>query len=268
MSAKKPTVEEFLADLDHPRVDDIRRIRTALLNGDPELGERIKWNAPSFGHDGDNRVTFRLQPRDPCELVFHRGVHKRDDPFSFEDADQLINWAASDRGTTVVPVGMTDDDETRLVDLAPSHPATHTAGETDTSGSTGMNTNIIRPTPRSPRACRSPCSATRRLPASPQRSSPPRSRRWAQPPCQPCGRRQTDPTERVSVLDHHRGRPRCRHRRHHPNPPPVHHRNRHRNRPVKHPPTRTARRQHDTHGSRARPTSPRQPSSSPRSHVT
>ncbi len=118
MSAKQPTVEEFLTNLDHPRVDDIRRVRAGLLADDAELGERIKWNAPSFGHDGDDRVTFRLQPRDRFELVFHRGVHKRDDPFSFDDPDQLITWATSDRGTTVVPDALTDDDEARLVALA------------------------------------------------------------------------------------------------------------------------------------------------------
>jgi hypothetical protein len=118
VSAKKPTVDEFLTDLDHPRIDEIRRIRTGLLAGDAELGERIKWNAPSFGHDGDDRVTFRLQPGDRFELVFHRGVHKRDDPFTFDDPDHLITWATSDRGTAVVTVGMTDHEEARLVALA------------------------------------------------------------------------------------------------------------------------------------------------------
>jgi hypothetical protein len=118
MSAKQPTVDEFLADLEHPRVDDIRRIRSGLLAGDAELGERIKWNAPSFGHDGDDRVTFRLQPGNRFELVFHRGVHKRDDPFSFDDPDHLITWATSDRGVTVVPVETTNDEETRLLALA------------------------------------------------------------------------------------------------------------------------------------------------------
>jgi Domain of unknown function (DU1801) len=118
MSAKQPTVDEFLTNLEHPRLDDIRRIRSWLLAGDAELGERIKWNAPSFGHDGDDRVTFRLQPGNRFELVFHRGVHTRNDPFSFDDPDHLITWATTDRGTTVVPVGMTNDQEARLLALA------------------------------------------------------------------------------------------------------------------------------------------------------
>jgi hypothetical protein len=118
MSARQPTVDEFLADLDHPRVDDIRRIREGLLAGDAELGERIKWNAPSFGHNGDDRVTFRLQPGNRFELVFRRGVHKRNDPFTFDDPDHLIAWATNDRGTTVVTLWITDHEVTRLLALA------------------------------------------------------------------------------------------------------------------------------------------------------
>jgi Domain of unknown function (DU1801) len=118
MSAKHPSVDKFLTDLDHPRVDDIRRIRARLLAGDAELGERIKWNAPSFGHDGDDRVTFRLQPGNRFELVFHRGVHKRNDPFTFDDPHHLITWATNDRGTTLVTLGITHHEETRLLALA------------------------------------------------------------------------------------------------------------------------------------------------------
>ena len=118
MTAKQPTVEEFLAELDHPRIDDIRRIRAALLAGDAELAERIKWNAPSFGHDGDDRVTFRLQPGNRFELVLHRGVQKRDDPFTFDDPEQLIIWATNDRGTITMPLKMTDQEEARLLALA------------------------------------------------------------------------------------------------------------------------------------------------------
>lgn len=96
------TVDEFLDDLDHPRIDDVRRLRAALLAGDEELGERIKWNAPSFGHDGDDRVTFRLQPSNRFDVVLHRGVRVRHDPFTFDDPDNLITWASNDRGVIAI----------------------------------------------------------------------------------------------------------------------------------------------------------------------
>ena len=81
MASKPPTVEQFLADLDHTRADDIARFRSAIIASDADLSERIKWNAPSFGYDGEDRVTFRLQPRDRFELILHRGAKVRTDPF-------------------------------------------------------------------------------------------------------------------------------------------------------------------------------------------
>jgi hypothetical protein len=118
VSPKQPTVDEFLAALAHARRVDIDRLRSALLASDCELGERIKWNAPSFGHDGNDRVTFRLQPADRFELVLHRGAVKRTDEFSFDDPHHQVTWAAADRGTVPVPDPMTDTDEKQLVALA------------------------------------------------------------------------------------------------------------------------------------------------------
>jgi hypothetical protein len=118
VTAKQPTVEAFLAALHHARISDIIRLRAALIASDRELGEKIKWNAPSFGHDGDDRVTFRLQPGDRFELVLHRGVQKRDDPFTFDDPEQLIAWATNDRGSITVPVEMSDEQQNGIVALA------------------------------------------------------------------------------------------------------------------------------------------------------
>ncbi len=97
---KKATVEDFLAELPHPRKAEIEELRAAILGADPAIGEQVKWNAPSFGVDGDDRITFRLQPGDRVELIFHRGVAKRSDTasFSFADPSGLIQWSTGDRG--------------------------------------------------------------------------------------------------------------------------------------------------------------------------
>ena len=109
------TVEAFLDASDHSRIEEIRRIRHALLDAESELVETIKWNAPSFGYPGTDRVTMRLQPGDRLEIVFHRGAAKRDDGFSFDDPTGLVVWAAPDRG--VVTVTDTAMLEARLPDL-------------------------------------------------------------------------------------------------------------------------------------------------------
>jgi hypothetical protein len=93
-------VDRFLAALDHPRRDEIETIRAIVLAADPAITERVKWNAPSFCHHGEDRVTFRLQPRNIVQLVFHRGAKTRSpEGFAFADPTGLLVWAAPDRAT-------------------------------------------------------------------------------------------------------------------------------------------------------------------------
>lgn len=95
MSKKVPSVESLIAA--HPRRGEIDELRAVIQKAVPELTEQVKWNAPSFGIEGDDRVTFRLQPGDRVELIFHRGVKKRADAFSFDDTTKLLDWVAADR---------------------------------------------------------------------------------------------------------------------------------------------------------------------------
>ena len=96
------SVDAYLGALRHPRIEEIHLLRHALLDADPDLVETIKWNAPSFGYAGTDRVTLRLQPGDRLEVVFHRGTAKRDDDFAFQDPMGLMAWAAPDRGVVKV----------------------------------------------------------------------------------------------------------------------------------------------------------------------
>ena len=94
----QPTVEEFLATLDHPQVDDVRRLRAAIMASDADLTEHVKWRAPSFCSNGVDRVTFRLFPADHLQLVFHRGAKPQDTAgFEFPDDTGLLRWADTDR---------------------------------------------------------------------------------------------------------------------------------------------------------------------------
>ncbi len=103
MAATTSDVGTFLATSAHSRLDEVRALRQALLDGIPGLTERIKWNAPSLGPDGTDRLTFRLQPGDRVELVLHRGAAVRGaDGFAFDDPDGLIAWSTPDRGVIVV----------------------------------------------------------------------------------------------------------------------------------------------------------------------
>lgn len=99
LAEKLSAVDAYLDGLQHARKADVLALRLVILAAVPDLVERIKWNAPSFGLGDDDRITMRLHPGDRVQLILHRGAKAgADDFFRFEDPDKLIAWAAPDRG--------------------------------------------------------------------------------------------------------------------------------------------------------------------------
>lgn len=93
-------VDTFLAALDHPLHAVIVQVRALILSADDQITEHIKWKAPSFCYQGDDRVTMRLDRPDSVQLVFHRGVKVKDaSTFTFADPHGLLTWRARDRAT-------------------------------------------------------------------------------------------------------------------------------------------------------------------------
>jgi hypothetical protein len=111
-------VESFLDALDHPYKEGVLRLRATLLASVPGLTEHVKWNAPSFVHDGVDRITFRLRPGDVLQLVFHRGPAVRSDvdSFAFADPTGLLAWQTPDRA--VATFAGVDDVEAKLESVA------------------------------------------------------------------------------------------------------------------------------------------------------
>ena len=95
-SNKSIDVDAFMSDLKHARKAEILALRDIVRSADERLVEGIKWNAPSYGYD-DDRITFRLHPKDIVQVIFHRGAKKRTDAFVFEDETGLLEWLAEDR---------------------------------------------------------------------------------------------------------------------------------------------------------------------------
>lgn len=93
-------VDAFFSAFSHARREQVLALRAAILAANPTLTEQIKWNAPSYCHDGDDRVTFRFAPKgDAVQLIFHRGAKaKAVEGFRFDDPSGLLVWAAADRG--------------------------------------------------------------------------------------------------------------------------------------------------------------------------
>ena len=96
-------VDAFMAALDHPLKAATERLRALVLEAAPGFGERVKWNAPSYGPGDQDRITFHLSRKDRVQVIFHRGAKaETDKAFRFDgDPDSLLTWAAPDRGVAV-----------------------------------------------------------------------------------------------------------------------------------------------------------------------
>lgn len=95
-------VADFMDKLDHPLKPEIAEVRSIILMANENLSEHIKWNAPSFYCDHDDRITFNLHGKGYFTLVFHRGAKVKDaighGPL-IADPTGLLTWASDDRAT-------------------------------------------------------------------------------------------------------------------------------------------------------------------------
>ena len=119
MTTQSDEVDKFVTALEHPLKAEVDRLRKAILAASDQVTEQIKWNAPSFGINGNDRVTFNLHAQDHFKLIFHRGAKPPEDAkFTFEDDTGWLEWAAPDRAVFKVE-NMADLEakESRLIGL-------------------------------------------------------------------------------------------------------------------------------------------------------
>lgn len=111
-AAAEMAVADFMDKLEHPMKLEIEALRVIVRDADARLVEGIKWNAPSYSVDGQDRVTFNLQGKGMIRLVFHAGAKKNDLNVRAalgEDPSRLLEWAADDRAI----VKLVDMDDVR-----------------------------------------------------------------------------------------------------------------------------------------------------------
>ena len=93
-------VSSFINKTTHPLKKVMEEVRRLILSTNKEITEHIKWNAPSFCMDGDDRITFNLSKSDYLLLVFHRGVKVKNSKGQlFNDTTGLLEWLSNDRAT-------------------------------------------------------------------------------------------------------------------------------------------------------------------------
>lgn len=92
-------VTKFLDKQNHPFRKEIELLRQIILTSDKGLTENIKWNAPNYCHNNEDRITMKINPPKQIQLIFHRGVKKLSQPPAklIEDKTGLLVWKENDR---------------------------------------------------------------------------------------------------------------------------------------------------------------------------
>ena len=91
--ATKPSdpeeVDAYMERLKHPLANVVAALRRIILKTDPDIGEEIKWNAPTFFYTGEMKpsdpkeykryiVVFNLFKKDCIRLVFWKAGKVKD----------------------------------------------------------------------------------------------------------------------------------------------------------------------------------------------
>lgn len=113
-------VTDFLDGQNHPLRKEIEQLRIYILSVDNNLMENIKWNAPNYCLDSEDRITMKIQPPKNIQLIFHRGAKKQTQTEDklIEDNSKLLIWKENDRAIATFK-NMTDinNAETDLVEI-------------------------------------------------------------------------------------------------------------------------------------------------------
>lgn len=59
---KADQVDHYMEKLEHPFKQEVERLRSIMLNANPKLQERVKWNSPSFFYIKD-LAAFNLRAK-------------------------------------------------------------------------------------------------------------------------------------------------------------------------------------------------------------
>ncbi|MEL1253273.1 DUF1801 domain-containing protein [Flavobacterium sp. DGU38] len=99
-SNKSKVVTEFLNELNHPFRNEIEELRDYILASNKDLTENIKWNAPNYCFENEDRLTMRIHPiTTKVQLIFHRGAKKQEQSKDklIANKSKMLVWKENDR---------------------------------------------------------------------------------------------------------------------------------------------------------------------------
>ncbi len=101
MAAQKqnPNVSIFLDELKHPLRAEIELLRNIILNSNSTLVENIKWNAPNYVVNGNDRVTLKINPPKNILIILHCGAKTQTQPTKklINHTCKALSWKDNNR---------------------------------------------------------------------------------------------------------------------------------------------------------------------------
>jgi hypothetical protein len=89
---RNPTVDKFMASLNHPYKAEIEKLREIILRADGKIDEDIKWKCPTFVYNG-NIASIVVRTKSHVQLMFHTGATLEDDAGLLEGEGKLVRFA-------------------------------------------------------------------------------------------------------------------------------------------------------------------------------
>lgn len=100
---KFKTLDAFYAHQSGDTKAQVDALRQVILSAEPRLAETLKWNAPNFVFEGEDRLTMNLMNKEgKVKLILHRGAVTKEDKTALPvmtDPSGLIVWNSDIRGT-------------------------------------------------------------------------------------------------------------------------------------------------------------------------
>lgn len=99
MGNKSKEVTLFLDEQNHPFRKEIEQLRSYILDANNELTENIKWNAPNYCFNNEDRITMRINPPKQVQIIFHCGAKVKVQPNNklIQDDFGILTWKGNDR---------------------------------------------------------------------------------------------------------------------------------------------------------------------------
>lgn len=100
--AKQPSLADLVGALDDATREQVQLLRDIIGSLGAELTEHVKWSAPSYVFDGEDRITMNLRNKEGLvKLVLHMGATRPEDKKGapvLADDEGLVDWASDIRG--------------------------------------------------------------------------------------------------------------------------------------------------------------------------